>query len=253
MFTEERRQEILNMLEKDGRVLAKDLAQQFNLSIDSIRRDLTIMEEQGLLQRTHGGAIPVAKVRTFAQPPEKRYGEGSSYHNAIAELASSYIKENQTIFLGGAAIHYVMLNYLPISFPYTVITNSVEIAYHLRKFNNIDTFVIGGKMKSSGNITDALATEFASQFSLDLCFATAGALSPNGLSTASPEVSVFHRTIYNNSKKVVALMDHTGFGVEMFSHMYPVQKLDIIITDEETTEDKIDLIKAQGVEVLVAK
>lgn len=58
MFAEERRQKILALLHQDKRVIAKDLAERFEISIDSIRRDLTIMEEQGLLQKTHGGAIP---------------------------------------------------------------------------------------------------------------------------------------------------------------------------------------------------
>ena len=58
MFAEERRQKILALSHQDKRVIAKDLAERFEISIDSIRRDLTIMEEQGLLQKTHGGAIP---------------------------------------------------------------------------------------------------------------------------------------------------------------------------------------------------
>lgn len=67
MFAEERRQKILALLHQEKRVIAKELAERFEISIDSIRRDLTIMEEQGLLQKTHGGAIPSMKVR---QPPQ---------------------------------------------------------------------------------------------------------------------------------------------------------------------------------------
>lgn len=253
MFSNERRQEILKALKQDDRVLVKDLAKKFNMSIDSIRRDLSIMEEQGLLKRTHGGAIPVFDVRKRAQLPFKRYGEGSVYQNAIAKLAVSYIKENQTVFIGGSAIHYVMLKYLPNDIPFTVLTNSLEIAYYLRDLENVQTYLIGGNVKSSGNITDALANEFARQFTVDLCFATAGALSSKGLSTATPEVSVFHKTVYDNSRKIIALIEHVKFGIDMFSVMYPVKNLNLIITDEETTHEKMDIIKAQGVEVTVAK
>lgn len=251
MFSDERRQEILKMLEHSGRVLAKDLANKFELSIDSIRRDLSIMEEQGLLKRTHGGAIPVTNVRMMARPPSLRYGEGSEFQNAIAKLAVSYIQENQTVFIGGAAIHYVMLKYLPKDIPFTILTNSVEIAYNLRNYDNIQTYIIGGQVKNSGNITDALANEFARHFNVDLCFATAGALSAKGLSTATPEVAVFHKTVYNNSRKIIALVEHYKIGGNMFSGMYPVNKLNIIITDEETTVEQIDMLKAQGVEVLI--
>jgi DeoR/GlpR family transcriptional regulator of sugar metabolism len=253
VFSEERRQEIFKLLEKNGRVLAKDLSQSFNMSIDSIRRDLSIMEEQGLLKRTHGGAIPIPNVRQMPQPHTKRYGEGSLYQNAIAKLAATFVQENQTVFIGGAAIHYVLLKYLPTEIPFTVITNSIEIAYYLRDYEKIKTYVIGGKMKKSGNITDALANEFVRQFTVDLCFATAGAFSSKGLSTATPEVSVFHRTIYENSVKIIALIEHFKFGVDMFTRMYPINKLDLIITDEQTTEEKINQINSQGVEVIVGK
>lgn len=253
MFSDERRQEILNILEQHGRVLAKDLSTSFHVSIDSIRRDLTIMEEQGLLKRTHGGAIPLPAVRQIAQPPAKRYGEGSIYQNAIAKLAATFIKENQTVFIGGASIHYVLLKYLPTGFPFTVITNSVEVAYFLKALENVKTYLIGGEVKSSGNITDALANEFARQFTVDLSFATAGALSTKGLSTATPEVSVFHKTIYDNSTRVIALIEHVKFGVAMFSAMYPLKKLHVIVTDEETTKEDIEKITAHGVEVIVAK
>jgi DeoR family transcriptional regulator, fructose operon transcriptional repressor len=252
MFSDERRQEIVKMLDESGRVLAKDLASKFGMSIDSIRRDLSIMEEQGLLKRTHGGAIPVSEVRNMPRPPSIRYGEGSIYQNAIAKLASSYIKDNQTVFIGGAAIHYVMLKYLPKNIAFTVLTNSVEIAYHLRNCSNIQTYIIGGQVKSSGNITDALANEFARHFTVDLCFATAGALSAKGLSTATPEVAIFHKTIYNNSRKIIALMEHFKVGTDMFSGMYPIKNINTIITDEETTSEQVDLLKAQGVEVLIA-
>ena len=253
MFTEERRGKILELLEKEGRVLAKDLADEFGLSIDSIRRDLTIMEEQGLLKRTHGGAIPIGNVRAMPQPPALRFGDGTAYQNAIAKEASTYIQEGQTVFIGGASTHFVMLKYLPRNIRFTVVTNSVEIAYHLREVENIQTYLIGGLVKSSGNITDAIANELARQFTIDVCFATAGGLSEKGLSTATPEVAIFHKTIYDNSKKLVTLIEHSKFGIDMFSRMYPVEKLDVVITDEETTQDKIDSIKSRGVDVVIAK
>ncbi|WP_391117106.1 DeoR/GlpR family DNA-binding transcription regulator [Psychrobacillus sp. L3] len=252
MFSEERREQILEKLKKEGRLLAKELANEYNLSLDSIRRDLSIMEDQGLLKRTHGGAIPIPNVRTMPQPPYKRYGEGTLFQNAIAKSAATIIKEGQTVFIGGAAIHFVMLKYLPMDISFSVITNSVEVAYNLREVDNIQLYLIGGEVKSSGNMTDALANEFACQFTIDLCFATGGGLSQRGLSTATPEVSIFHKTVYDNSKEVIGLIEHSKFGVDLFSKMYPLHKLDKIITDEETTNDNIDIIRAQGIEVIIA-
>src|SRR3546814_1091411 len=66
----------------------------------SIRRDLTIMEEKGLLKRTHGGAIPASKVRTSPLPPEQRYNDGAPHQNAISKLAASFIQEKDTVYIG---------------------------------------------------------------------------------------------------------------------------------------------------------
>jgi DeoR family fructose operon transcriptional repressor len=90
MFSEERRDKIVELLDKDGRVFAKDLAELFEMSIDSIRRDLSIMEDKGLLKRTHGGAIPMP-LSKGPRPPELRFGVGNEFENAVAKLAASYI------------------------------------------------------------------------------------------------------------------------------------------------------------------
>ncbi|TMU87453.1 DeoR/GlpR transcriptional regulator [Bacillus sp. BHET2] len=253
MFSEERREKIFERVEKLGRVLAKDMADEFDVSIDSIRRDLTMMEEEGLLKRTHGGAIPNPKVRTKPQARSERYGEGTDYQNAIAKEAVLHIKEDETVFIGGAAIHYVMLKYLTRKIAFTVVTNSVEVAYQLRGYSNIQTYLMGGKVKASGNITDGLANKFAEQFTIDLSFAIAGGLSARGLSTATPEVAIFHRTVFGHSRKVIALMEHTKLGVELFTEMNPLSKLDLLITDEEASIDIIEMIHSQGVRTVIAK
>ncbi|WP_064093421.1 DeoR/GlpR family DNA-binding transcription regulator [Rossellomorea aquimaris] len=252
MFSEERRELIYEKIEKLGRILAKDLAEEFNVSIDSIRRDLSIMEEEGLIKRTHGGAISQPNVRQKPQHHLTRYGDSNEYQNAIARKAIDFIQEGNTIFIGGAAIHFAMLKYLPKLISYTVVTNSLEIAYHLRDMMNIDTYLIGGKVKESGNITDALANDFIKQFTLDLSFITAGGISPKGLSTTSPEVALFHKTIIENSTKVIALMEHTKIGEDLFIKMHSLSKLDLLITDREDSEEKLELIRSSEVKTIYA-
>ncbi|WP_409253086.1 DeoR/GlpR family DNA-binding transcription regulator [Bacillus sp. SCS-153A] len=250
MFSEERRKTILEILEREGRVLVKELADQFEVSIDSIRRDLSIMEDDQLLKRTHGGAIPLPSVRSMPRNNEERFGESTPCQKQIAEKAAAYINPDQTVFIGGASIHYAMIPFLPRDFSFTVVTNSVEIAYQLRKFENIHTYLIGGKMKTSGNITDPLAAQFAERFHYDLCFATGGGLTVRGLSTATPEVALFHEKVYENSRRIITLAEHTKIGVDLFASMYPIKKLDIILTDEETTAAQADELEAHGVKVI---
>jgi DeoR/GlpR family transcriptional regulator of sugar metabolism len=251
MFAEERRAVILNMVNQEGRVTAKDLADQFQLSVDSIRRDLTIMEEQGLLKKTHGGAIPIGPVRQIPVPRSVRYGEGTPHEQAIAKLAASYILEGHTISLGSAAIHYYMVRYLP-SFPFTVITNSLTIAHALLERENVETYILGGKVKPSGNVTDALANEFIRQFSIDLCFLTGGGVSVNGISTTTPEVALIARTTSQIAKRTILLAPHPKLGTDAFVRSGPLHNVELLITDEETSEEAINAFKQAGITVQVA-
>lgn len=227
MFTEERREKILELLNTDGRVIAKDLAERFDMSIDSIRRDLSIMEKEGLLKRTHGGAIELARVRNLAVEPAKRYSDSSIYEDTIARVAVSYIQEGDSIFIGGASVHNAMLKYLPeVSF--TVITNSIEIAGYLREYKNIDTYLIGGKVKPSGNITDTLASELISRFSIDLYFSTGGGISLQGISTATPEVAYFSKRVSEIARRNICLVPHNKLGIDCFIRGESLKKLTLL-------------------------
>ncbi|HFT2184271.1 TPA: DeoR/GlpR family DNA-binding transcription regulator [Bacillus cereus] len=251
MFTEERREKILELLNTDGRVIAKDLAERFDMSIDSIRRDLSIMEKDGLLKRTHGGAIELTRVRNLAAEPAKRYSDSSMYEDTIARVAVSYIQEGDSIFIGGASVHNAMLKYLPeVSF--TVITNSIEIAGYLREYKNIDTYLIGGKVKPSGNITDTLASELISRFSIDLYFSTGGGISLQGISTATPEVAYFSKRVSEIARRNICLVPHNKLGIDCFIRGESLKKIDIIITDEEASKETVQDFEKQGKQVVIA-
>ncbi|HDR7472359.1 DeoR/GlpR family DNA-binding transcription regulator [Bacillus zanthoxyli] len=251
MFTEERREKILELLSTDGRVIVKDLAERFDMSIDSIRRDLSIMEKDGLLKRTHGGAIELTRLRNLAAEPAKRYSDSSIYEDTIARVAVSYIKEGDSIFIGGASVHNAMLKYLPeVSF--TVITNSIEIAGYLREYKNIDTYLIGGKVKPSGNITDTLASELISRFSIDLYFSTGGGISLQGISTATPEVAYFSKRVSEIARRNICLVPHNKLGIDCFIRGESLKEIDIIITDEEASKETVQDFEKQGKQVVIA-
>ncbi|MEH7281133.1 DeoR/GlpR family DNA-binding transcription regulator [Bacillus toyonensis] len=251
MFTEERREKILELLSTDGRVIVKDLAERFDMSIDSIRRDLSIMEKDGLLKRTHGGAIELTRVRNLAAEPAKRYSDSSIYEDTIARVAVSYIKEGDSIFIGGASVHNAMLKYLSeVSF--TVITNSIEIAGYLREYKNIDTYLIGGKVKPSGNITDTLASELISRFSIDLYFSTGGGISLQGISTATPEVAYFSKRVSEIARRNICLVPHNKLGIDCFIRGESLKEIDIIITDEEASKETVQDFEKQGKQVVIA-
>lgn len=257
MLAEERRQKISELVQKEGRVIAKDLAELFQISIDSVRRDLSIMEKQGLLQKTYGGAISVLqerKVRSLPLPESRRYGPAHPHQDAISKLAASYIKEHDTIYIGGAGIQYGMLKYLPTEFEFTLITNSIKIAETIRFRENITSYLIGGKLqdKPGGNIIDTLAVEMMSRFSLDIGFLTGGGIDNKGITTSTPEGAKFARTVAEVSRTTICLAPHEKLGHRMFVTSVPLSLVDLVITDQAAPEKVIQEMEEKNINIIFA-
>jgi len=253
MLAEERRQLILDMLRKERRIVVKELAEKFRLSVDSIRRDLTLLEEQGLLKKSYGGAVPPPQVRTMPQPDAIRYGEPDAYRRAVARTAASYVQPNDSVFIGAAGIHYGILRYLPRDIPLTLVTNSLKIAQTVREWDNVEGYLIGGRLRASGgSMVDVMAIEQIRKFSLDIGFLTGGAFSANGISTSTPEGAAFARAVAEASRLRVGLAPHDKIGIDRFVASVPLRELDVIVTDERTTEDNIKRFESEGVQVIVA-
>ncbi|SEO03509.1 DeoR/GlpR family DNA-binding transcription regulator [Paenibacillus sp. OV219] len=258
MLAEERRQRILEILAKDGRVIAQELAQQFQLSIDSIRRDLSIMKDQGLLRKTYGGAVPVydtpsRKVRDKPQPKNIRYGDGAPHQNAISQLAASYIQPNDTVFIGGAGIQFGMLKYLKAEMPFTVVTNSLTIAETLRLMPQVEAYLVGGKLRPGGDtMIDTIAQEMIGRFNYDIGFITGGGISQKGITVATPENAALIRAAAEASNRRICLAPHEKLGVRSFATSVPLQLIDILITDQGAPEHLIQDFENHNINVIIA-
>ena len=110
MFIEERHQAILNMLKQNERISVDEITQKFNISVESARRDLRLLDEQGLLKKTHGGAIPVRQVAS-GKPPKitgRDITEIKPNYMAIAKRAVTMIKPGDVVFITSATVGYFM-------------------------------------------------------------------------------------------------------------------------------------------------
>lgn len=252
MFAEERREIILSKI-KEGKVIAKDLAEILNVSIDTIRRDLIHMEDKGLLKRTHGGAIPLSKVRRLPSDEKIRFNDGTEHQNSVAKSSISFIEEGDTIFIGGASIHYILIKHFPTNINFTVITNSLTIAHKLRTYNNIETYIVCGKVKSEEGIVDAFAIDFIKSLRIDTAFLTGGGISAeHGLSSSTAEGALFQRTVAEVSRRKICLANFDKIGVEFFAKTIDIKNLDILITDWEAPEDEIEKFQNLGIKVIIA-
>ena len=254
MFIEERHQEILRNIAEKGRISIGEIQEQFDVSADSARRDLRILEEKGLLKRTHGGAIPVMQVGLH-MPGKWSMSQIESVHeniDAIAKRAVGFIKPDDAVYITSGTVGYVMLNYLPKDMEFTVVTNSIDNASVLRNFDNIQVYMVGGKMRQNGRIVDAFAQEFVRNMRFDISFFTGAGFSAEfGISNGTPETSAFQRAIAGNSRKNIALFPNQKIGHNAFLKDIDARKIDVLITDWDVVEDELSKFEDMGIEVIV--
>lgn len=168
ILKQERQQAILNELHEFGKVLVNDLVIKFNVSKDTIRRDLSELEDKGQIRRVFGGALPYnLPISDYNQ--RERLDRSEKYK--IATKGLKYLEEGQLIVLDGGSTNKMLASLIPINFRITVLTNSFPIANELRNHRNVKVIVLGGNYLSKSLTTiGEVAVEQASKYHPDLCF-----------------------------------------------------------------------------------
>ena len=254
MFIEERHQEILNIVKEQGRISIGEIQEKFDVSVDSARRDLRILEEKTLLKRTHGGAIPIIQVGLHG-PKKGSVSQMAVVHenyDSIAKRAVEFIKPNDVVYITSGSIGYLMLKYLPSNIEFTVVTNSIDNASELRGYDNITVYMVGGKMKQNGRIVDSFANEFVKNMRFDVSFLTGAGFSAGfGASNGTPETAAFQRVIAENTRQNIAVFPNEKIGFDSFIKDVDATKFDVLITDWDAVEDELSKIEDLGVKVIV--
>lgn len=252
---EERHQEIAEIIKKSGKITVAEITEKYGVSDESARRDLRLLEQKNVCKRTHGGAILLQKI---GERPDinREFDKMPVYENyrQIAQKAVEIISENSVVYLAGGSFGYIMLSYLPRDIHYTVVINSVDIGKELRKFDNIEVYMAGGRIRQSGSLVDSLAREFVSRIHFDICFITgAGLTAQFGLSNRTDETAAFQRTVIKNSRKKCLLIPGSKIGVDSFIKVCDIGDFDTVITDQDCAEDQLTTIEEKGVKVIVAE
>lgn len=255
MFMEERHQEITEIIKANGKVTVAQIIEKYGISDESARRDLRMLEQQGVCKRTHGGAIAAPQV-SVRPPLDRDFDKMPVFDNyrEISRAAAKLIGENDTVYLTGGSFGHIMVSFLPKNIRYTVVVNSVDIGRELRGFDNIDVYVAGGKMRQSGSLVDSLANEFVSRLHFDLCFITGAGLTADfGLSNGTDETAAFQRTVIKNSSKKYLLLPGFKIGADSFIKVCGAEVFDLLITDWECVEEELAALEEKGVKTIVVE
>lgn len=255
MFIEERHQKILKILSEKGRISNSEIQETFGISYDSAKRDLRLLEEQGLLKRTHGGAIPARQIGGNIinnLSPEERVVEIKENYLAIAKEAVGTIEENDVVYITNASVGYLMAKSIG-DVICTVVTNSIAIAEELRKKENVSVILAGGEMQANGCFYDSFALSVINRLRFDKCFITSACVSAKfGLSIQKSRSVEITNAVINNSKTVYGLYPVEKIGFDSVISICSASKLDFIITDGEASEDDLIQFEEMGLKIKIA-
>lgn len=254
MFIEERHKHILDLLERDGKVLVKDLSAQFKVSESMIRKDLQVLEKNNLLQRTYGGAISIKRTLVNAEALSKRVEKDTALKNSIAQKLYELINYNDTIFLDASSISYLLTKLLIQSNKnITLITNMVEISSLLHADLKMKVIFIGGDYNTfvGGNI-GFHAIEQIKLYSCNKAFIGCSGINlTNGtVSTCLSEDGGTKKAIMSISKELYLMATNERFNLDGLFNFSRISDFHSIITEAKPNSNIMTLLEQYNINLI---
>jgi len=253
MYAEERQQHILEHARAAGRVEVNALAEALDVTPETVRRDLTILERHGVLRRVHGGAIPVERLG-FEPGIETRSERFVAEKERIAKAALAHLPDEGTVLLDAGTTTLRLAELLPRDRELTIVTNSLGIAALVAQHQNLSLYLLGGRVRGrtlaavGSWVTSALSGVF-----VDVAFIGTNGLSvQHGLTTPDQSEASSKRAMINAARRSVVLADHTKIGVDHFSRFADLSDIAALITDNGLDPETVAEIEAEGPEVVLA-
>jgi DeoR/GlpR family transcriptional regulator of sugar metabolism len=254
MIVVQRRNKIKEMLLQERSVKVADLVKEFNVSEETIRRDLNQLEREGMIQKNYGGAILVDELLgsiSAIAPVQQRQFQYFEEKNAIGRHAASLVSENQIVILDSGSTTWCIASHLKNVRNLTVVTNGTNIAEESSQNEETSVFVIGGKLVRKSMSLVGPQTELELQkYNAHYAFlGTSGITQRKGFTSSDLYEAEVKRAMIAAGQKVVIVADHSKFerqGVISFSGF---QDVDILITSNLSDSEILDQIRMFGVRV----
>lgn len=253
MFQSERQREIVALTLRSGRVEVADLSERFGVTTETVRRDLSDLQNQRVVRRVHGGAVPweqsgfepLLSVRNDQRDNEKR---------RLAQRAIDELPDTGSIIIDSGSTLLRLAAAIPPTCDLRIVTNSIEIAHVLADHKSGDVIVIGGKVrKNTLAMVDATAVATVEPMAVDTLFISSDGFShQRGLSTPYREEAALKTAMIRAAKRVVALVDHSKAGHDHFVRFADWADIDVLVTNTEVDPDVVRAIEAAGTTVLLA-
>ena len=249
MLAAQRREWLTERLQRDGRLVAKDVAAELGITEDSVRRDLRELAAAGLCQRVYGGALPASPaLADYAT----RIGVAADSKRRVAAAAAGLIRPGNTICLDGGTTALALTRALPADLRVTVVTHSPTIAAALVDHATAEVFVLGGRLfKHSAVTCGAAAAEAALQFRADMFFLGVTGVHPQaGLTTGDPDEAAMKRTLAGRAADTYVLASSEKIGAASPFTVLPLADVSGIITDTAIDHPVLQQLRRDGVVII---
>ncbi|HEY0932346.1 MAG TPA: DeoR/GlpR family DNA-binding transcription regulator [Trebonia sp.] len=251
MLAAQRRDYLLEILRRDGRIVARNVAADLALSEDSVRRDLRELAAEGRCQRVYGGALPVSPaVADYAG----RAAVSVAGKQRVAAVAASLIRPGSTVIIDGGTTALALAAALPPGLACTVITHSPTVAAALVPHPAAEVFILGGKLfKHSAVACGSAAAEAARQVSADTFFLGVTGVHPEaGLTTGDADEAAMKRVLAGRAAETYVLASAEKIGTASPYQVIALSEVSGVITDADPRSPVIRELRAR-VEVITAR
>ncbi len=246
MLLYERHQQILDLLKEYRSATVEFLSSRLYTSPATIRRDLNVMAEKGLLTRVRGGAA-LTEGNNQDAPPLLRVNKEREKKERIARLALPLLRDGSTVFLDSSSTVSALAEKLTSLKGLSVLSNGIATVNLLNEMTTAKVFTCAGVIQNQSSIVGQLSVRTVEKFHADLFFYSCCGLSLRcGATEASEEAAAVKRAMFANADKRVLLCDSTKFGLEFFCKSCDLSQVDILVTDR-----KPDAAFLQGVSCTV--
>lgn len=254
MLANERHNKIYKMIQKDGAVTTAKLMELFDISIETVRRDLLTMEKEGLLKRVHGGAVAIAEFKNIA-PFDVRKNENIKLKQEVAQKAMQFVKEGDIIGITGGSTAILFVEELKKRFSnLTLVIFSLDLFDILRDNNSFEVILCGGNLNHSGGtfFHGIFVHDILEKIGINKAFVFPAAISlASGLCCQSSDYALCVRKMIESATKTYVLSDNTKFEKKGGLRYSEMKKEFTYVTDRALPAELQNLYKENGMKIIL--
>lgn len=251
MIAEKRRRRVLDLVHERGYVSLGELAHALHTSESTVRRDLLLLDRQGLLKKTHGGALLPSDGASFPALEDRAQSELEE-KRAIARTAASRIRDGDAVLLDGGTTTLEVAKLL-VGRPLQVVTNSLPIAHLFASRRDADLVILGGFVyPRTGVALGTLTVRMMEDIHVQQTILSVGGVTPKGLFNSNPLLVETERQMMRCADEVVVVADHTKIGRQALAFLCELSAIDTLIVDKGITAEQRALIDLGDARIIVA-